>query len=408
MKKSLFVLLALAFCLSACAPAASGNEKTFNSTVENVQTPETAAEQTALPPVGNLTMNINAREDDTGYYSTGVWENPETGEPRWVLYRLDYSTGQQKILYDFGSYGSEDAAVFDPFVQKDAVYVEGKDSLYRLPLDGGEMEILPMDQNVGSSFSDENACYQLASNLYTNAVQPTVRRVDLQTGAMTQWELPAMYIFAVYDCCGDRAFISRFVTSQPLPSTDEEELFHVVLQNSVEEYDWLNLATGELEKVLEEPYAGETDENGHTGYWDYLGMTADSIYFRYNVTDGQGTHLSGSIARCALDGSGMETVMQLNASGTLYPVNRGGQLAWLLDYDYTGPATIYDLEQGKVYENIPVQGSDSGWPVALTNDGRVLVNVHYNKWGSCTYGILEVDDYLAGSRDWTLFTEADN
>ena len=104
----------------------------------------------------------------------------------------------------------------------------------------------------------------------------------------------------------------------------------------------------------------------------------------------------------------METVMPVNTSNTLYPVNRGGQLAWLLDYDYTGPATIYDLEQGKVYENIPVQGSDSGWPVALTNDGRVLVNDHYNKWGSCTYGILEVDDYLAGSRDWTLFTEAEN
>ena len=33
MKKSLFVLLALAFCLSACAPAASENEETFNSTV---------------------------------------------------------------------------------------------------------------------------------------------------------------------------------------------------------------------------------------------------------------------------------------------------------------------------------------------------------------------------------------
>ena len=172
MKKSLFVLLALAFCLSACAPAASGNEKTFNSTVENVQTPETAAEQTALPPVGNLTMNINAREDDTGYYSTGVWENPETGEPRLVLYRLDYSTGQQKILYDFGSYDSGEIFVSDPFVQKDAVYVQENDSLCRLPLDGGEMEILPTKEAIGVGFSDENALYQVTNNLFMDLAQP--------------------------------------------------------------------------------------------------------------------------------------------------------------------------------------------------------------------------------------------
>lgn len=407
MKKSLFVVLALAFCLSACGSATPENEETFNNAVENFQTSEAAAEQTALPPVGDLTMNINAREDDTGYYVTGTWKNPDTGEIRWVLYRLDYPTGQQKILYDFGSYDSGDVFLSDPFVQKDAVYVEGNNSLYRLPLDGGEMEILPLDQTVGSSFSDENACYHLASNVYENDAQPTVQRVDLQTGAVTQWKLPAMYIMGVYDCSRNRVLIGRLITDQPMPSMEEEELFDIVMKAGTFEYDWLDLTTGELETVLTCPYSEHPDENGQTQYWSYRGMTGDSLYFRYSVIDGQGTQLSCSLERCALDGSGMETVMTLNTANMLYPVNRGTQLAWLLDYDYSEPATIYDVEQGKTYENIPIGESDSGWPYLLTNDGRVLLNDHHEV-SKTTYAIQDTADYLAGSRNWTLFTEAEN
>lgn len=407
MKKSLLVLLALALCLSACGPADSKTEETFNSTVENLQTPETGAEQTALPPVGTLTMNLGAREDDTGYYDTATWKNPDTGETRWVLYRLDYPTGRQKILYDFGSYDSGEVSVSDPFVQKDAVYVEGNNSLYCLLLDGGEMAILPLDQTVGSSFSDENAGYRLASNLYENNTQPTVQRVDLQTGAVTQWKLPAMYITGVYGCSQDRVLVGRLITDQPLPSPEEEELFDVVMKAGTLEYDWLDITTGELETVLTCPYAGHPDENGQTRYWDYLGMTADSLYFRQTVTDAQGKLQAATIDRCALDGSGMETILQPETSNNPYPVNRGARLAWLLDYDYSGPATIYDVEQGKTYENISIRASDSGWPLILTNDGRVLVNDRYDG-ARPIYALINPEDYLAGSRDWTLFTETEN
>lgn len=408
MKKSLFMLLALAVCLSACTPAESKTAETFNDTVENVQTPENGTEQAAVPPVGDLTMDINAREDDTGYYITGTWKNPATGENRWGLYRLDYPTGQQKMLYDFGSYDSGEIFVSDPFVQKDAVYVQENDSLCRLPLDGGEMEILPTKEAIGVGFSDENALYQVTNNLFMDLAQPPAQRVDLQTGAVTQWELPPMYIFAINDCRGNRVLISRVITDQPLPSLEENELFDAVLQNSTMEYDWLDIVTGDLQKIMAYPYKGETDEKGQKTQWTYEGMGEDALYFFRTVTDAQGKRVSASIDRCALDGSNMETVMAVNTSNTLYPVNRGAQLVWLLDYDYSGPATIYDVEQGKIYENIPVQGSDSGWPALLTNDGRVLVNDHYNEHGNCTYAILEVDDYLAGSRDWTLFTEAEN
>lgn len=407
-KIGLLVLLTLAVCLSACAPAGKPETETIsNSTVENSQTPETGTAQTPLPAVGNLTMNSDARQDSTGYYDTSIWKNPDTGENRWVLYRLDYPSGQQKMLYDFGSYDSGEILASDPFVQKDAVYVAGNDSLYRLPLDGGEMEVLPSPEARGAEFSDENACYWLEGNLYSDSMQPTVQRIDLQTGAATQWKLPAMYITGVYGCSRDRVLIGRLITDQPLPSLQEDELFNVVLQNSMLEYDWLDITTGDLQKILECPYVGHPDENGQIRYWDYLGMTADSLYFRQTVTDAQGQLLAASIDRCALDGSNRETVLQPETSNNLYSVNRGTQLAWLMDCDYTGPATIYDLEQGKICGNIPIQAGDSGWSFLLTNDGRVLVNDHYNE-GRPTYALIDPDDYLSGSRDWTLFTDAEN
>ena len=404
MKRSLLLLPALALALVACDPAASVPPSETPAAFESA--PEKETPETAVPPVGTLTMNLDAREDSTGYYDTEMGQDPETGENRWVLYRLDYPSGQQKVLYDFGPYNSEEAWVSNPFVQKDAVYVAGNNSLYRFPLDGGEVEILPAAAS-GAQFSDENACYQLIDNSYTNSAQPTVRRVDLQTGATTEWKLPAMYIAGVYGCSQDRVLIGRLITDRPLPSLEDEELFDAVLQSSTLEYDWLDITTGEVEKILSCPYAGHPDENGQLRYWGYLGMTEDSLYFKQNITDPLGHGLASSIHRCALDGSGMETVLQPETTNNLYPVNRGAQLAWLMDYDYTGPATIYDLEQGKTYKNISIQAYDSGWPLALTNDGRVLVNDHYDG-GQPAYAYLDTEDYLAGSRNWTLFTEAEN
>lgn len=405
------VLMALCFCLTACAPAAPETEEPVRSTAETPQTPENGTEQTALPPAGDLIMNADAREDDTGFYTVGNWKNPDTGELRWALYRLDYPTGQQKMLYDFGSYESGEVSVSDPYLQKGAVYVEGtaegEGTLYRLPLDGGEMEALPQDPAIVTSFSDENASYQLASNLYANDPQPTVWRVDLQTGAVTHWKLPAMYITGVYDCFRNRVLIGRLITDQPLPSMDEGELFDVVTRTATFEYAWLDITTGELETVLTCPYMQHPDENGQTQLWAYRGRVGDTLYFRYSVNDDQGTQLSCSLERCALDGSGMETVMPLKTISTLYPVNRGAQLAWLLDYDYSGSATMYDVEQDQTYENISIRESDSGWPYILTKDGRVLVNDHY-EGAQATYGIMDAENYLAGSRDWTLFTEAEN
>ena len=98
MKKSLFVLLALAFCLSACAPAASGNEETFNNTVENAQTAENAAQTTSFP-VGNL-VNCGDDTQTPGKMYHFYQESEDT--PQSII-ELDCDTGQESCLYTFTS-----------------------------------------------------------------------------------------------------------------------------------------------------------------------------------------------------------------------------------------------------------------------------------------------------------------
>ena len=98
MKKSLFVLLALAFCLSACTPAASKSEETFNGTVENVQTPENGTETTGFP-VGNL-VNCGDDTQTPGKMYHFYQESEDT--PQSII-ELDCDTGQERCLYTFTS-----------------------------------------------------------------------------------------------------------------------------------------------------------------------------------------------------------------------------------------------------------------------------------------------------------------
>lgn len=409
MKKFLLVPLTLAFCLAACTPAADSAQP--QSEVPVAATAESAPEATpARPAVGNLVMSYHAQEDENGYYNTGVWQDPATGETRWVLFQLDYATGQQRILYDFGPYDGSYMPADQAVVRNGRVYSLGENMLYRFSLDSGQMETLPLAEEFQNmAFVDENAAYQLEGNLYSGVASPQLVRLDLQTGAVTRWDLPAFYLEGVLGCYQDRLLISRCVTDQPLPSNEEWEQLDAVLQNARAEVDWLNLNTGEMEKILSQPFAIGAGESDQVTWWNYEGVTSDALYFVGRQYGADGTDKTATLDRFPLDGSGMETVAELDATGGLYAVFRGDRLAWVLNYDYLSAARLYDVETGQTYENIPLQGVDSGWPILLTGDDRVLVNDHYTtKWAQPVYAILPKADYLAGSRDWTLFTEAQN
>lgn len=405
MKKTVFALLALVFCLSACTPAASQPAGEAPATVETA--PAEEAEEPSVAPVGNLAMNASLRAQEDGYYYTGVWGDRASGEAKWAVLRLDYATGQRQLLQTFGLYADSNAPV-DPFVRNGTVYCSVDDTFYGIPLDGGEEKIIPMQEYTYWMLSDENACYTVAMNAFTEMPRPPVRRMDLQTGAMTGWELPAMNLTAVYSSRDSRLLVSRLITDQPLPPMEEAELFDAVLQNATMEYGWMDLATGDWQGILSFPYSSQRgDAAGQTEQWSYEGMSGDDLYFRRMVIDEAGNTLSTTLERCALDGSGMTEVLKLPSGRNLYPVCRGADLVWLMDYNYSGPATIYDVENGKTWENIPVQSDDSGWPAELTDDSRVLVNDHYDG-GQPTYALISQEDYLSGSRDWTVFTDAEN
>lgn len=406
MKRVLATLLALAFCLSACAPAASQPAGEAPATAET--TPAQATAESALPEVGNLTMYGGLRAEEGCYYYDGVWEDPASGEAKWALFRLEYATGKRQLLQTFGRYDGG-MSPSDPFVSGERVYCTAGSEIYCLSPDGSEKQVVSAQETLNWMCSDENACYLVESNVFNNTPRPKVKRIDLQTGAVTGWELPAMNLLSVHDSRGSRVLVSRCITDQPLPSMEDMELFNAVLQNATMEYGWMDLVTGDWQGILSFPYSSHRgDAAGQTEQWSYEGMSGDDLYFRRMVTDEAGNTLSTTLEHCALDGSGMTELAKLQSDRSIYPVCRGTDLVWLMDYAYTGTATIYDVENGKTYENIPVQPTDSGWPLALTEDGRVLVNDHYNQWGESTYAILDADDYLAGSRDWTVFTDGEN
>lgn len=406
MKRFLAVLLGLAMGLTACAPAASETTSEAPATVETA--PAEAAEETSVAPVGNLTICGYAREGEGCYYCNGIWGDPASGEAKWALFRLDYATGQRQLLQTFGPYDGG-ISPSEPFVGGGRVYCTVESEIYSLSPDGSEKQVVSTQKPVNWMFSDGEACYWVEGNAFNNAPRPQVKRTDLQTGVETSWELPAMYLLAAHDSRGSRVLASRCITEQPLPSTEEAELFNAVLQNATMEYGWIDLVTGDWQGIVSCPYARQqSNTEGQTEQWSYEGMNGDTLYFRRMVVDGGGNTLSTTLERCALDGSGLTEVAKLQSDRSIYPVCRGADLAWLMDYAYTGTATIYNLENGTTYENIPLQPTDSGWPLALTADGRVLVIDHYNQWGEGTYAILDADDYLAGSRDWTVFTDAEN
>ena len=152
MKKSLFVLLALAFCLSACAPAASKSEETFNNTVENVQTAENAAQTTSFP-VGNL---VNCGDDTQTPGKMYHFYQESEDSPQSII-ELDCDTGQESCLYTFTSEKMPDGPLLiQPGVIRRTV---GK-TLYTIPLDGGEVQTMPLEERFDPVACDAYGAYE--------------------------------------------------------------------------------------------------------------------------------------------------------------------------------------------------------------------------------------------------------
>ena len=396
MKKSVLALLALAIGLSACAPAASEPAGEASATAESAPA-ETPAGETAAAAVGNLQSVTERCNTGEACYTYQVVQ----GEIR----KLDYANARIETLYQFGEPGT---VYGDVIVQQDALYAITDGTLYQLPLDGGEMTTQPLQQLPGSrtpAWCDEHAVYMVEGNPYNPPESNVACRIDLKTGEITDLPLPYIVLDNVYAAEGSRLLLRRVVTEQPLPSYEEQEAFDAALQNATSEYDWWDLNTGELEKVLQEPYEGEEDGEGNTSKLNFLGKTADRLYFQTIVYNPDKGNMPGELVSFRLDGSDRKTEKSLSDETWPAPLEQNGELCWLVNN--SGPRMqVYDVATGADYDVGP-GSQEEGYPLAFTNDGRVLVIAKWYGDGTVDYGLLPVEDYLAGSRDWTPVEDVD-
>ena len=391
MKKSLFVFLLLALCLPACTPAASSVPDPAPTPTEEAPAETTTAEETAAV-VGNLQSIMQRRNTGEACYTYQAMQ----GE----IQKLDYASASVETLYRFGEPGT---VYSDVIVEPDALYAVTADTLYKVPLDGGETTTQPLQNLPGSrtpAWCDERGAYIVEGNPFNPPEQNVACRIDLETGAITDLPLPHIVLDGVFAADGSRLLLRRCVTEQPLPSFEEQEAFDAALQNATSEYDWWDLNTGKLEKVLEEPYEGTVDAEGTISKMLFLGKAEGRLYFETVVYNPDKGNLPGQVVSYRLDGSDQKIEAGISGSvGYFAPMERDGELYWLVDNN-SDRMHVYDVATSTDYDVRPGLQS-TGYPVTFTGDGRVLVVAKQYEKGPEDYGLISIDDFLAGSSNWT-------
>ena len=210
---------------------------------------------------------------------------------------------------------------------------------------------------------------------------------------------------------GSKVLLTRVVSDTPLPEGEgNEEMRDAVLQNSLREYDLYDPATNTIEKVFDEPYYPEE----HNELRSYLGYCGDKLYFGVTYTDSAAAFSTRNTLvsydrtagtwqeECSADSKGGEY-------SNFWPLLQDGQLRLVVLWRGTDTLTLYSIDNGARYE-VPYEeaGSDAtgnrNFPIALTDDGRILVTDGYidrSGVAASRYALIDFGAYLAGSREYT-------
>lgn len=395
----LLALLALALALTACAPAAPQSAAT-TETAPAAETAETAGEQAAFP-VGKLVGGNALQQTADAYYVTEYDTLPDGSLLPRIL-KLDYASAREELFYaletpvlQFG----------EPLVRGRQLYFVADQTLYRIPLDGGEVAEFPVPAEfTGFSAADEYSAFCF----YPHADGLHGDRLDLETGQITDLTLPPQ-TEGIYPVGKDRFILCRILTDAPLPDPGQNlEAYDAAMQNARKEYDWFDPATGELEKLFEVPYYGQEQPDGTRRGRMLLAMANERIYFVWSIQDNTSI-LKEGLESCDKSGGDWQQVPVPSEEAFYYgaALCQNEELRWIRNWTAGGDYRIYDLSTGENH-SIPslreLPGTETARPEALTGDGRCLLRTNYlDAQGGYRsgYALIDQADYLAGSTAWT-------
>lgn len=400
MKRVLFSLLALAFCLSACTPAASPTPESeaasvAEETTETAQEETNAAQTTALS-AESLRGDGYLGEGDTAWYQM-EHELQADGTLKMQVVKLDYATARKSVLCTIEEPATQ---VGDAMLRGDTVYAFVDQTMYKIPANGGEAQAVPLEQKFYPTAADEvnayNFTYDSGSNNFVGL------RLDLATGQITDLQLPAQ-TWEMWAVGEDRFLLCRLLTETPLPNAEEAEMYAAAIQNAVCEYDWYDPATGELEKILEEPYYGAEQPDGTKRMHRFLGLRDGRLYFSWTVPGEDGTALDAGAESCTLQGQDWQAVPGWpQGQEALYSRLQNNRLRWAVG---TG-GWNFDLETGTAYT--VEERADTSF-LAFAGDDRVLVQVfNTDDQGNyqVSYALADARAYLNGTAELTPIEDA--
>ena len=396
MKRSLLTLLAMAFCLSACAPADSApqSEVPARATAETAGTVE--ENETTISPVEGALRNMKDCEN-TGkaLYRWQVEAQPDGSPELGKLVEVGYATAQQRVVQDTGipTYRLRSCYARG----NTAYYVESaKDSLtlHIVDLTDGTEKTMPVVEDYSTGFLDDRYLYLFVAS---PTGYSTMQRVDPETGTDEMIPLPGQAL-EICDGADGRFLITRLIGQVSLSGLEDAEQRSAALQTAAVEYAWWDPVDGSVEPLFQEPYTGELSESGWPQERVYLGRADGKFYF-YRAEQAETGRINCRVERCAPDGSGTETVLALeDGQGQPFVYKAGGEIQWLVRGIGSTAIEVYQTADSSTRRVETPSGNNVALPRALTDDGRVLMfGPDSNGPEKPTYRLVRQEDYLAGN-----------
>lgn len=259
-----------------------------------------------------------------------------------------------------------------------------------------------MDACDGSTLYGEQMIAPYSSQASAGKIGPTPAcRIDLATGQVETFALePTEHYLAGFD---GALLTCRYVTDAPLP-TDAEQ-YAAAIQSATVKIDRLDPRTGARTSLTERPYSDA--DYGKNGC--FIGVYNGKAYFEEReIIPGSGFRRT---VLTTVDAAGRtETVWDPWPQAEWVLGDDGGRYIWLYRDNYNtsyAARALLDTETGQITPVTQALQTGSG-AVSLrgkAHDGRWLVVIGADSAGRTTaYGLIDADQFAAGSTDWQPVT----